>query len=95
MGIRTTLAALGPMLQKPSENPHATIITHFMNAFHEIKALMGKDFDLMVSRNATFKVMPYFVTPKPQYDDPRLRAFLMVDSITLGFRQDLETVFSR
>lgn len=38
LGIKRTVEKFGPMLQHPKKNPHATLITLFMNATHEINA---------------------------------------------------------
>jgi hypothetical protein len=35
IGIRNTLSLLSPLLQSPQQNPHATLITLFINAVKE------------------------------------------------------------
>ncbi|KAI1349390.1 hypothetical protein F5Y01DRAFT_327459 [Xylaria sp. FL0043] len=42
LGIATTLETFGPLLRGQSANPHATLITAFLNAVHEIKMEDGK-----------------------------------------------------
>ncbi|RYC56871.1 hypothetical protein CHU98_g9335 [Xylaria longipes] len=39
LGIDTTLKTFGPLLRSPSANPHATLITAFMNAVPEAKTM--------------------------------------------------------
>lgn len=36
VGPAQTVQLLGPLLQKPSENPHATLVTSFMNAIDQM-----------------------------------------------------------
>lgn len=38
LGIADTIASLSPLLQKPSENRHATFITLFMNVMGQLQA---------------------------------------------------------
>ncbi|KAI8955701.1 hypothetical protein F4801DRAFT_600911 [Xylaria longipes] len=41
LGIDTTLKTFGPLLRSPSANPHATLITAFMNAVPEAKTMIA------------------------------------------------------
>ncbi|KAI0974668.1 hypothetical protein F4678DRAFT_485689 [Xylaria arbuscula] len=40
LGIETTLKAFGPLLRRPSANPHATLITAYLNAVFEVKHVL-------------------------------------------------------
>ncbi|KAI1305140.1 hypothetical protein F5Y03DRAFT_406688 [Xylaria venustula] len=40
LGIKTTLKTFGPLLRDPSANPHATLITVFLNAVFEAKEVL-------------------------------------------------------
>lgn len=36
VGPKAALMTFGPLLKLPSENPHATLLTLFLNAVHEV-----------------------------------------------------------
>lgn len=38
LGIERTISTLTPLLQTPKENPHATLVTLFMNAIHQVNS---------------------------------------------------------
>jgi hypothetical protein len=39
LGVDKTVSCLGPLLQRPSDNPHATLLTLFMGAVGEAERL--------------------------------------------------------
>ncbi|OBT89075.1 hypothetical protein VE02_01946 [Pseudogymnoascus sp. 03VT05] len=43
LGIRNTLGLLSPLLQLPQQNPHATLITTFINAVKEVAKIENSD----------------------------------------------------
>jgi hypothetical protein len=43
LGVGKTVACLGPLLQRPSENPRATLLTMFMGAVGEAERLRVND----------------------------------------------------
>lgn len=58
LGISETLKTFGPFLRSPSANPHATLVTGFLNAVPEAKIHFGKmmpevAFCAMVSQTRT------------------------------------------
>ena len=83
---------LGPLLQKPVDNPHATLVTLFMNAVTD--ASRG---DASVASTAAADVK--YMRQYPAIDnmmeryDPRVGACLMTLAMPLG--RDVESIFSR
>lgn len=64
LGIKETLALFGPRLCPRESNPHATLITLFLNVVDESLTPMDKSQDLMELTN---KLSPYLPL-KVQYD---------------------------
>ena len=57
VGIGNTLSLLSPLLQSPKQNPHATIITLFINAVKEA-AKMGPPIDETPDMELTTEYLP-------------------------------------
>ncbi|KAH8593889.1 hypothetical protein B0O99DRAFT_546517 [Bisporella sp. PMI_857] len=56
-GIRNTLSLLSPLLQSPLQNPHATLITLFINAVKEV-VKMGHQIDEISDMEFLTKYLP-------------------------------------
>lgn len=63
LGIHHTLGLILPLLQTPLENPHATLITLFMNAVDETLTDQDKLRD-MTSNLSTSKRLFEYLSPK-------------------------------
>ncbi|KAK7973521.1 trehalose-phosphatase [Apiospora saccharicola] len=62
------VSRLGPLLKPPSENPHATLITLFINAVHDIAALSGVDNHTGWMDAAIRKVAKYLPVSPPRHE---------------------------
>jgi hypothetical protein len=70
MGIRATVSALAPLLQPRQQNPHATLITLFLNAVLEI-VRMSDERDAVTGMASLARYLPLpCLLPPPSMDDP-------------------------
>lgn len=83
-----TVGLLGPLLQKPAENPHATLVTLFMNAVAETDRY---DFTATKAELAAFNRYPY--VRNMLQSNPALGIHIMMGVMTLG--KDVEKIFAR
>ncbi|GFF81194.1 hypothetical protein IFM60648_05945 [Aspergillus lentulus] len=77
LGIHTTLSLMVPLLQTPQENPHATLITLFMNAVEETLTDQDRMLDLTTHSPTTKRLLKYLPLkrrPTSAYD-PELVKF--------------------
>lgn len=68
------------MLQKPEDNPHATLLSLFLNAVHEIA---GRRYDKKRTESEVMRVMPYMSfseRPQSPYDP---KAILLMSALPL------------
>lgn len=92
LGCARSLVDLSPLLQRPSENPHATILMLFMNAAR-------KKFTTQDEIKETLRLVPVlslagFVRPPRPGLEPYGPDFILFNR-ALGFYMDLETYFHR
>lgn len=92
LGCARSLVDLSPLLQRPSENPHATILMLFMNA-------ACKKFTTQDEIKETLRLVPVlslagFVRPPRPGLEPYGPDFMLFNR-ALGFYMDLETYFPR
>jgi len=59
LGLAPTIGIFTPLLQEPAVNPHATLITLFMNAVEEEFINCGEDHDVEVMRSKLTLVSKY------------------------------------
>lgn len=72
LGIRATVQALAPLLQTRHQNPHATLITLFLNAIMEI-VKMGDERDSAAGMADLSGYLPFpQLSPPPSNNDPFL-----------------------
>lgn len=72
MGIRATISSLAPLLQPRRVNPHATLITLFLNAVMQV-VKMGGDRDALAGiADLADYLPPPPLFPQPSRDDPRM-----------------------
>lgn len=88
IGIRDTLSFLSPLLQSPQQNPHATLITLFINA---VKEAVKRGNPMDEAPNMQF-LTKYLQSPRTlsQYDADLLRIW---DARDLAL--DVEEFFKR
>jgi len=87
LGMRCTVSVLSPLLQRPSENPHATLITSLVNA---VKDYTSKN---PASMEADYKAVSHYRRVKElqtgnQFTDRRVKG------IASDLSQDVEKPFS-
>ncbi|KAK5735629.1 hypothetical protein LTR17_007980 [Elasticomyces elasticus] len=63
LGIINTLHCLGPLLQNPSDNPHATMLTLFMNAVPQMFSALPQQEQLSVQKSEMVLANPYIIPP--------------------------------
>ncbi|KAL4973168.1 hypothetical protein BDW66DRAFT_168860 [Aspergillus desertorum] len=93
LGIHRTLAYMIPLLQPPLANPHATLITLFMNAVEEAMTAEERMREVPLHSASSRKLMQY-LQPKPQSvskHDPELVKFDMARDLVM----DYDFVFDR
>ena len=80
LGIRQTLATMGPLLKPKTENPHATIVTSFINAVNETDmntdyvehfAAKGRGLEVLASYDPDGLLK--FIASSSPYDPEKLR----------------------
>ncbi|GKZ30148.1 hypothetical protein AbraIFM66950_008007 [Aspergillus brasiliensis] len=90
LGIHRTLLYMIPLLQPPIKNPHATLITLFMNAIEETITPTDQTRDFRVSSQ---KILPY-LPPKQMLTSPHdpqvIKFYMATDLVT-----DYEYAFTR
>lgn len=59
LGLPGTLSTFAPLLKHPSMNPHATLITLFLNAVEIADRVMGNDLNPNILSERTVRVMQY------------------------------------
>ena len=59
-GMHTVAYLMGPLLQAPLINPHATLITLFRNAIRETMTMQDRVIDMYTYRPATKLIREYF-----------------------------------
>ncbi|KAK3725201.1 hypothetical protein LTR37_000712 [Vermiconidia calcicola] len=93
LGIRNTLACLGPCLQSLENNPHSTLITLFMNAVMESKGSLQAG-DKRAYEKEMHQAMAYLDRPaRPPTSPHDAFAMLLLESAVL-FR-DTDTAFDK
>lgn len=76
LGLRKTLAMAIPLLQAPRDNPHATLLTLFLNAVEEAttdKDRMNSMRHDSVSTRRLLHYLPLSGVPESEYDPHFLR----------------------
>ena len=83
IGLDKSLSKFGPLLKSPTSNPHATLITLFMNAAHLAEQASGLDINMR--RTNMLKVsqfLPYRLSQQPDPKDPAaLRSLAAMDLV--------------
>lgn len=87
VGPAQTVQLFGPLLQKPSENPHATLVTPFMNAIGK----MG-NIDPDASNAELAGVMRYKTMQDMLSVDPKYNYWITMAVMPLGI--NLERIFA-
>lgn len=64
LGLGKTLQSCGTLLKTTAENPHATLIAHFMNAIHHAEANLGQEY-IAKSFISVFRKVMKFVRVQP------------------------------
>ena len=55
-----------PLLQPPTENPHATLITLFMNAVAEVSTVQDQIHDMTSNSQTTKRLLKYLLQKEGQ-----------------------------
>lgn len=79
LGYAKTLYSLGPLLQKKSTNPHATLIMLFMNAIEENLTPADQAASFRSSMAQVVKFLPPPVSRTHSYDPCYLKYMLAAD----------------
>lgn len=88
LGPETTVGLLSPLLQKVSKNPHATLVTLFMNAVKETGDQNPSFLPTEAKALMRFKAMQEMVRMGPQH-----ATLAMMAAMPLG--QDVERTFAQ
>ncbi len=64
LGIHGTVALMVPLLQQPQDNPHATLVTLFMNAVDENQTDQDRLADISALSPTTKRLVKYFPPKK-------------------------------
>ncbi len=93
LGVYQTLRALGPMLKRKSQNPHATIVALFLNATHEVTTEADTVAMMKVETQQLRMFMPFDPTAMISRDgtDPDFLKFM---EARMHFR-DFDKLFER
>ena len=90
LGLDAVLSILGPMLKTPSENPHATLITLYINATHDADQALGMNYQKIRLLSEMTEVQKYLQpAPAAWVWDP---AFVQVSSAK-NIVRDNESLF--
>lgn len=92
LGCARSLFTLSPLLQRPSDNPHATLLMLFMNAARE--KLTTQDELVESTRLVPVLALAGFVRPPRTSSEPYGPDFMLFNRAT-GFYMDFETYFDR
>jgi hypothetical protein len=85
VGIHGTLALMIPLLQPPIENPHATLITLFMNSVAEVSTEQDQIRDMAPNSQTAKKLLKYLPPkgrPSSPYDPVLIKFSLGRDLVT-------------
>lgn len=93
LGIAQTLGCLAGMLQVPKKNPHATLITSFMNAVPEIMQGEGESKAAQKKRETEMKQASKFLKPLNQVTDMSMHMLQM--TATLCHFGDFDAYFDK
>lgn len=85
-GTARTLRRLGPLLQRPNVNPHATLLTLHKNAVSEVKDEVKNEHEV----DRVMRYMPLFGMPRGEFDPAMtliLQALPLVRDVDKNFNQ--------
>jgi hypothetical protein len=76
VGLASTIGIFSPLLQEPAVNPHATLITLFINAVEEEFRNSGEEYDMKIMRRELSLVSKYLPhRPNLNMNDPYILKF--------------------
>jgi hypothetical protein len=91
LGTEEALALFGPRLYPRQRNPHATLITLFLNAVDGSMSPMDQHQDFMEVRKKLSSYLPLTASPNANTNDAEIMRFIAAEHLV----RDVDKYFSR